>query len=109
MRTGHTVVTRESEWDDESRGRALRLQEFEDSICRCGCGLPMAEAHKPQPFKVDSYIDYADRAIKGAERAARTKAEKEAGGKLPEDWGDGRRFYAVIPDPSELREDPRGN
>lgn len=110
--TGRTVVTRESLWSESARERALELQRHEDSICRCGCGLPMPEAHKQQPFKVDHYFCWAGRSIEQAKRLHRNAAEKEArekGQKLSEHWGEGLHYYAVLPDPSELREDPRGD
>lgn len=88
------------------RARAMRLQEHEDSICKCGCGLPMAEAHKAQPIKVEKFTDYAARAIEAEKRRDRLKAEKEFGkDKIPDGHFDGVHYYAVLPDPSELRKD----
>ena len=107
--TGHTVVTRESLWDESARGRALRLQEHEDAPVS-STGLPMAEAHKEQPFKVDKFVDYAHRAVERVKRADRADAEKKYGkDKVPEGLFDGHHYYAVLPDQSELREDPGGN
>jgi hypothetical protein len=60
---GYVVITRESPWDDKSRARALALTEYEDSICRCGCGLPADMAHTKQPFKVHEVVCYATRAV----------------------------------------------
>jgi hypothetical protein len=107
IKTGHAVVTRESMWDEMSRARALRLQEHEDSVNRFG--LSRAEAHKAQPFKVEKSTDYSERAVAAAERADRVKAEKANNGKLPDGYGDGVHYYPILPDPSELREDPRGH
>lgn len=99
-KTGHTVVTRESEWDDESRGRALRLIEYEDSLCKCGCNLPIAVAHKRQAFKVDHFTCYAGRAIEMKRRMDRKEHEKDDG------WADGKHYYAVVP---EVKEGQRGD
>ncbi len=106
-KTGHTVVTRESMWDEDARGRALRLQEFEDSTVN---GMPVAEAHKEQPFKVDKVVDYAARAIEALRRHDRLEAERKFGkDKIPDGHFDGWHYYAELPDPSELREDRRGD
>ncbi len=97
-------------WDESARERALELQRYEDSLCKCGCGLPMREAHKAQPFKVDTFTDYAAKAIEAMRRKDRADAEREFGkDKVPDGHFDGVHYYAVIPDPSELREDRRGD
>lgn len=90
-RTGYTVITRESVWDDESRGRALRLTEYEASICKCGCGLPMSVSHVDQAFKVEKFKCYAGRAIRMTSRRAAEDAKKA---KRPEGWDDGLFYFA---------------
>lgn len=92
--TGHTVITRESLWDDESRGRAMRLAEYEAGLCR-HCGQPEHTAHKPgQPITVDSYICHPTRAVeiqRRADEAAHKDERPKDGGR----WNDGRHYYAV--------------
>lgn len=91
--TGTTVVTRESMWDDESRGRALRLHEYERSICGCGCGLPRRIAHDPkQVFKVETTTCRASKARAQVERAEARAAEDQ---NRPEGWSDGLQFFAI--------------
>lgn len=97
--TGTTVVTRESPWDDDSRGRALRLAEYTDSLCGCGCGLPITESRDAtRAMFVESHVCYARRAIESVSRAdekAARKADK------PDGWADGV-IYTVVPlDPNE--------
>lgn len=63
------VVTRESEWDETTRGRAIALIQAEADLCKCGCGLPMSIAHDPtQAFLVDTWVCYAGRAKTRKER-----------------------------------------
>lgn len=103
-KTGHTVVTRESMWSESARGRVLALVQHEDSICKCGCGLPMQEAHRLQAFKVSHFRCYAQRAIEGEKKAHRAREEAEAKKnrlELPEDWGVGLHYYAAVHDPSD--------
>lgn len=92
--TGTTVVTRESMWDDESRGRAMRLAEYEAGLCR-HCGQPEHIAHTPgQPITVDSFICHPSRAVEIQRRADEAKHKDER----PKDggrWNDGRHYYAV--------------
>lgn len=87
-----TVVTRESPWDDKSRARALALTEHEDSLCRCGCGLPADISHKKQDFLVHELVCYADKSI----RALRRVHEKEH--KDDPSFFDGRMYVAVPAD-----------
>jgi hypothetical protein len=103
IQTGYTVVTRESVWDESARARAIALQEHEESVNRFN--VPLSEAYKAQPFRVEKVVDYSERAVAAAERAARAAAERANGGTVPDDYGDGVHHYPVIPDPSELRED----
>ena len=42
-----TVVTREPEWDDESRALLLALAEVEAGECS-GCGMPLEECMSPE-------------------------------------------------------------
>jgi hypothetical protein len=81
---GTTVVTRESPWDDASRGRALRLDEYESSICGCGCNLPVDVAHDPtRVFMVEDGVCYAGRAldqVRDERAAARANTQGAAPG-----------------------------
>lgn len=92
--TGRTVITREAEWDEESRGRALRLAEYEASLCK-HCGQPAHIAHQPgQPIKVDTFVCPPSRAIE----IQRRKDEADHKGERGRDggrWNDGRHYYAV--------------
>lgn len=91
--TGTTVVTREPEWDAEARGRALRLSEYEATICRCGCGQPIKLAHDPkQPFLVDHFTCQAGRAIEKVRRTHREEADRA---NRPDGWDDGRHYYVT--------------
>lgn len=103
VKTGETIVTRESPWDDEARGRVLRLVEFEDSIH--DCGLPQSEAFTQQAFKVDHFRCYACMALAQGRRQHRTEAEREAKAnrmELPEHWEEGLHYHVTLPDPSDL-------
>ena len=89
--TGYTVVTRESAWDDDSRGRALRLAEYERSICGCGCGQPLRVARdNTRLFRVDSFVCGAGRALAKVQRDEADQAEKT---NRPDGWRDGRHYY----------------
>lgn len=70
----------------------LRLQEYEDTLCRCGCGLPIAVAHKSQAFKVDHYTCYAGAALERVRREENERADKA---NRPEGWDDGRHYFVV--------------
>lgn len=95
--TGTTVVTRESMWDEASRGRALRLAEFERNIDR-ETGLPIAEAFNDQPFIVHSnVVNYAQRAIERQQ-----DADEKHHGDNYQKWSKHRRYYAVVPSPDDL-------
>lgn len=99
-RTGHTIVTRESEWDDETRARVLALAEHDAETCGCGCGLPISVAYKKQPFVVDTFTCFAGRALKQARRQADAKAKTE---KRPDGWDDGLHYYVRPVEPEEER------
>lgn len=87
--TGYTVITRETEWDDETRQRALDLAEHENSLCSCGCGRPAAETFRPnQVYAVKTARCAAGRAI-DLTRRQMSEANKENPG-----WDDGLHFYA---------------
>jgi hypothetical protein len=95
--TGTTVVTREPEWDDQSRGRALRLAEYEDGMCGCGCNQPVSVAYdKTQVFVVDKFTCYAGRAM---EQVKRTQSEAAEQQKLPPGHDDGVHMYVRPHDP----------
>jgi hypothetical protein len=100
-------VTREVEWDESMRARAMRLQERKDSTNKFG--IPLAEAYKEQPFDVQKMTDWSERAVTVHDAAERKKAESKNGGTLPDNYGAGVHYYAVLPDPSDLREDHRGD
>lgn len=98
--TGTTVVTRESMWDDDARGRALRLAEYEADLCPCGCGLPRETAQSPAAMGVGKFTCYASRAIAVQKRRDQHdhKAEKDPrdrDGKPAARWDDGLNYYVV--------------
>lgn len=70
-RTGYTVVHRETEWDEATRDRVVRAQEYEQSICSCGCGQPKEIAWDPtfEPWEVDDFTCYARKALETVRRA----------------------------------------
>lgn len=105
VRTGYVVVTRESEWDDNTRARALGWVQYEESICNCGCGLPRAVAHSKQQaalgFRVHEFTCYAQKSIERHRRSQRV-AHKDA----PDGWDDALHYYATAekpPDEPEAR------
>lgn len=94
-KTGHTLITRESEWDESSRQRATELHRYEKGLCGCGCGRPVKESYNPeQVYKVDHFTCMAGRALAIAKRMAAEQAKKDNNGELPEGWDDGRHYYA---------------
>jgi hypothetical protein len=102
--TGHTVITRESPWDDETRDRALRLHQYESNLCGCGCGQPVVETYgKQQVYKVDKFTCLAGRALAMAKREDDKEAERE---KRPEGWKDGLHYYV---EPIDRQEVERGD
>lgn len=99
--TGYTVVTRESPWDDTSRERALKLTEYEEGLCTCGCGLPVKVAHDPEQAKklgfiVHEYTCFAQKAIAQHRRKKDEKNEKSSPG-----WDDGLHYFAVPAKPTD--------
>lgn len=91
----HTIVTREPEWDDSSRARAMKLDAYERSIDK-ETGLPVSEAYSDRPFIVHSdIVNYAARAID------RTKREDEAEHGDDPRWFDHRNYYAEVYEPPD--------
>jgi hypothetical protein len=88
--TGYTVITRESEWDDETRARALALYEYENSLCACGCNRPATESREPTPYVIHEAKCYAGRALEQHRRTQREKHEN-----APDGWDDGVHYFAV--------------
>lgn len=76
----------------------LRLAAYKDTLCRCGCGLPLAEVRKVQPFLVDHYTCNADKAMKRKRRADEAEAKKN---KWSEHWADGRHYFVTLPERQE--------
>lgn len=107
--TGHTVVHRESVWDDSARARAIASVEYEESIDPA-TRLPAHEAYTEQKFVVSDVTNYAELS-KERQRRADEAAAKEKG--LPEGWNDGRRYVVCPATAEELqqaeREAERGN
>lgn len=98
------TVTTESRWTDEVRGRAMRLQEYEDGMCPCGCGQQMTLAHDPsQPVVVDTWTCQFSRAVAQVRRQREKQAEDRNAGP---GWDDGLRFYGRAPTPEELAATP---
>lgn len=97
---GTTVVTRESPWDDASRGRALRLDEYEASFCTCGCGQPLAIARDPdQIFMVDELTCYARRALDEVQE------KRQAASQVPGRVTDSHGKFPIVR-PHDPRRDP---
>ena len=95
--TGTTVIHRQSEWDDETRARAVRLADYEAGLCFCGCGRSIAETSRPdQAYMVHKYICMADKAIQTVRRKEREQ-HKDA----PEGWDSGLHYYA---EPAESKD-----
>lgn len=102
--TGTTVVRREPDWTDEDRGRALRLAEYENGICGCGCQQPIRKAYdKQQAFIVKHTVCQAGRAMDQVKRRDREDAEAR---KLPAGWDDGRHYF-VQPHEQEVKDGDR--
>lgn len=96
-----TVVTRESEWDDQTRDRVLDHAAYKAGICGCGCGLPVAQAHAGKPMDVHTFTCDAGRALAQKRRMDAEEA-KEMG--KPDGWNDGLHYY-VIPTPQDDEKD----
>lgn len=93
---GYTIVTRESEWDDDTRDRALGLAEYQNSLCGCGCGRPAAETIDGKTlYRVHNVVCEAGRAMERVRRDERKKHEKDPS------WDDGRHFFVVPADPND--------
>lgn len=98
-KTGWTVVTREPRVSPSDREQMFALDDYESSLCGCGCGQPLAEAmDKNRAFKVRAHKCRAKAAIDRVQRQAREKAEAH---KLPDGWDDGTTWlieHSFIPD-----------
>jgi hypothetical protein len=95
----YTVVTREPEWDEESRARALRLREYENGLCPRH-GVPRSVCRDPEvQWVVHEDVDYAERQEKGFERLKAAPHENEKPDRAGRLWDDGRRFWARPYDP----------
>lgn len=94
--TGTTVVTRESLWDDASRGLAMRLYEHDNSIDH-DTGLAKDVAYARRGFVVhNDVINYARKAIE-TQRAKDAEEHKDEPG-----WMDGRRYIAQPATPEQI-------
>ena len=93
--TGYTIVTRESEWDATTLERVLRVADYEDSLCPCGCGIPVDKAWDPyyEPWSVDSFTCYARRALESVRRRWEGQHKDN-----PEGWADGVTHYVIAPE-----------
>lgn len=78
----------------------MRLTEYAQSICGCGCGLPYAVSHDPdQPFIVDSTVCYAQRQL-----AKVREDENEQHKDRDPKWSVGRHHFVYAPTEQELAE-----
>jgi hypothetical protein len=77
----------------------MRLTEYETSLCSCGCGLPIAEAHKKQSFVVDEVVCQARRAL---DQVIRRKQKEAEDTKRPDGWDDGLRYSVRPATPEDL-------
>lgn len=100
-----TVVTREPEWDDTTRARAIAHVEHEQSI-DLQTGLPTSEAFKPQKFMVEDVTNYAVAAIDRQRRIDEADAKKQH---LDDGWDAGRRYVVRPATPEEIEEAERGH
>jgi hypothetical protein len=108
VKTGYVVVTRESDWDDTSRDKALGLTEYEESLCSCGCGLPMSVVRDPEQVKLGYMIhEYRCSAQQATEKHRRAQREKHKDS--PEGWDDGLHYYAVPAKESDHKRRTRGD
>lgn len=81
----------------------MRLQEWEDEKCPCGCGQPMTLAHdKTKTWVVDDFTCYAGRALDQVKRL-KAKEHEDA----PDGWDDGKHWYVRDPTQEELDKQPR--
>lgn len=94
-RTGHTVVYRESPWDDASRASATEFVRWEQSIDPT-TRLPAEVAFTPGRFVVEDHTNYAEVSLARRRRKDEADAKKLNGGALPEGWNDGVT-YSVRP------------
>ena len=84
-------MTREPEWDDDTRDQAFEFTDYLASICGCGCGLPVAESHDPhRAFKIHTVTCYARRAIDKVQRDQDQEHKNDTDGV----WASGKFLYA---------------
>jgi hypothetical protein len=84
-------VQREPEWNDSSRGRALRLGEHETSLCPCGCGQTIEVSRNPEAlFVVHEDVDYARVAL---EKVRDQKRQAAKGTPKENTWDDGLTLW----------------
>jgi hypothetical protein len=70
----------------------MRLYEYDITLCNCGCGLPVSQAHdKEQIFIVDEDVCYARRSI---EKVRAKKREDAMRAKKGEGWDAGLKLHA---------------
>jgi hypothetical protein len=93
--TGYTVVTRESVWDAATLERVMRVVDYRESLCPCGCGIPVDQAWDPyyEPWSVDSFTCYARRALESVARRWQKQNEGQ-----PDGWADGVEHFVTAPD-----------
>lgn len=102
-----TVVEREPEWTAEDSELALKLEEFESTLCPCGCGRPVDEASDPtRAFSVQTFQCLARRALEIKKRADQEAAEKA---NRADGWDDGLTYYIDDSFVPGSEEDPRGD
>lgn len=97
--TGHSVIYRESPWDDASRDRAMEFVRHERSL-DSRTGLPLHEAQKDQKFVVTDVTNYATKAIDRRRRQDEAKAKKDK----DEHWDDGLTYHVRPATAAELTE-----
>ncbi len=86
-----TVVTREAEWDETTRARALELDRYQARFCPCGCGQLLEHAADPKrAFRVQKHVCHARRAIDKHRADEEARAEKEH---RPDGWDAGTTYF----------------
>lgn len=102
--TGHTIVTRESVWDDSARARAIALVEHEEAIDQRTL-LPVDVAYDPDAkFVVTDVINRAEQAIETRKRMDQAQAKKD---RLADGWDDGLRYVVRPATAEEIAEHQR--
>jgi hypothetical protein len=107
-----TVVTREPEWDDETRDRVLSLAAYEGTMCPDGCGLTIEESMGPGPFLIDTFVCNATKARERKKREdedeAHAKAKREGKDNPPPGWNTGVNYF-IRESLAPRQEDERGD